>query len=1832
MSMTFFEEDVSGGASPDDFLSAGMSRPGHLFVGSSNTLLSTATVTSSGWMASGAISISLPSLPSPPPNPPPGPPPCSADPCFPGVECENVLLSDEDEPGGLQDSGFHCLGCPDGYEGDGVTCSDLDECAVVPNGGCDNATTCINLLEGQGRSCTACPEGMTGTGETVCLDDNECLVNNGGCDFRTECINTAPGYHCGPCPDGYLTKEDPTTSAKVCADVDECAADNGGCDVLTRCTNTDGGKGCGPCPSDYSGDGYTGCWKASDCSQDPCDPLTTCDNSSGVVQCGACPAGYDGTGDTKCVDIDACEARKCFDDGDPAHKVECFDVEAPGAGYSCAACPYAYVGDGITCVEDKCITGTACSPLVTCSMLTSGQFACGFCPEGFYGDGRVHGIGTGCTDLDECATLNGNCHHLTACTNTYGGHVCGPCPEGYLGSGETSCNLKTDCSVNNGGPAECRLVVCRDVPAPGVGYRCDACPVGYLGDGEGKNSTVVGKVGCYENFCFNDNGGCSIKVDCVNNPDAPGGRVCGDCPQGYTNKYLDGTVCEDENGCVVDPCFQGVECEDLVAPLVGRKCGPCPAGYEGDGATCRDVDECAEDADPTFGGCFRDSSIGVVTECTNVKRSVDAPRGRTCGACPEGYKGSGETGCTLVTTCAMSNGGCWVGSGKHSRFNTTCTDIPGVGTECGECPPGFSGSGDTGCIDIDGCVLEPCFPGVRCTDVAAPEEGRLCDYVGPVATVPWGCPEGYHGDGVDCTQCRVSVQIVDSTVQDGVEQRAGWFKGQRTQLTGHLADLSHPNCTNQQGTVFVWEGVASDESILNLTAARNKAKTLKLSIPKLDLVVGLNYQLSLTAYMPGAPVVRDASILSFFVKSQPLVVVIKGGAMVTGSGNRLRLSAEDSVDPDGEPGEIYYVWSCARTDTVASTCVQADGAALPSKLTNVSISFTLLGGPGGANYTFLLAATKGSRRTKASTWLNIFDGESPMVTITPMVDKASPSAKITLSSIVESDSPETLGMQWSCEELALDSAMLMTSLKQEDLVLRPGVLTPGLSYTFQLRATDRIGVGSAVLEVEVNTPPYGGAILVSPLEGVELDTEFSIQSPGWVDTDAPMWYQQAYYVTGSGAATWSSLVSDFGTLPSPYRIFTVLPKAGLEARHHQVQVRVTVMDALGASATAETNVTVREAEEVDTAALLGSAADRLRNGDTDGTARYIAGLSEKLNEAAHQRDAEAAGAAWRYNSTDGYHYYSNISSSNSSTATFAALTPPPAARRRLLSAGGDQVPVMRRRLFMAPAVVPARRRRRLLTAEGEEDDGTAAAAQRESLLGMVGDMQGMLYTTTASTAALAASVGEVVGAPCELSNETQAGAIGMMDGLIAGSRDGGEEASMSLDGATQMAGALSSLNEAGQVGVCSPAATGNASSDAEAENADLAREAAANRTTEVQRQMAALGETLLAGAVDGEDAQQVASATLALTVQRSRSDLADSSLYTQPLAAPGGEGASSASFPPSLGTVLAGGHGRRRGLLSEGSANCTAGSANCTSKAAEVALPRKSVDARLIASATEAHFVYVEDPAWTNRSDSDSDGCGGSGDNGAVDSDLPAEANRTDASGSTSVVLLGADGQELNVSGLSEGVVVEIELSEEVAGRAVVEVEKQTGLPWVGYVDCRFWDEAGQRYSSEGCVPLPNPAPLGADLYWRSRNVEEVEAMEMLWGVGNDDLLAGCEEVWEAAVPEFNGTDAGLRKYGNYSLSEDGNFTAAVPSDFKAENLQEQMRREPPTVRAASMNQMTSLTLDDLLASALLLAIVGGMMGGALYFAVCRLAPSHSPQPSLLCGMPVWLEQHLIIA
>ena len=52
-----------------------------------------------------------------------------------------------------------------------------------------------------------------------------------------------------------------------------------------------------------------------------------------------------------------------------------------------------------------------------------------------------------------------------------------------------------------------------------------------------------------------------------------------------------------------------------------------------------------------------------------------------------------------------------------------CFDVPYEddtppygGYTCGDCPSGLEGDGET-CQEIDGCADSPCYPGVECTDV-----------------------------------------------------------------------------------------------------------------------------------------------------------------------------------------------------------------------------------------------------------------------------------------------------------------------------------------------------------------------------------------------------------------------------------------------------------------------------------------------------------------------------------------------------------------------------------------------------------------------------------------------------------------------------------------------------------------------------------------------------------------------------------------------------------------------------------------------------------------------------------------------------------------------------------------------------------------------------------------------------------------------------------------------------------------------------------------------------------------------------------------------------------
>lgn len=112
------------------------------------------------------------------------------------------------------DGSFICS-CPAGYvlNPDGLTCRDLDECAIGQHV-CQH--TCVNTL---GSYSCSCPKGYTQIGDD-CQDINECNGDAGICPKPGRCVNTLGSFKC-ICPRGF--KLDSTGS--YCIDADECLDD-----------------------------------------------------------------------------------------------------------------------------------------------------------------------------------------------------------------------------------------------------------------------------------------------------------------------------------------------------------------------------------------------------------------------------------------------------------------------------------------------------------------------------------------------------------------------------------------------------------------------------------------------------------------------------------------------------------------------------------------------------------------------------------------------------------------------------------------------------------------------------------------------------------------------------------------------------------------------------------------------------------------------------------------------------------------------------------------------------------------------------------------------------------------------------------------------------------------------------------------------------------------------------------------------------------------------------------------------------------------------------------------------------------------------------------------------------------------------------------------------------------------------------------------------------------------------------------------------------------------------------------------------------------------------
>lgn len=232
------------------------------------------------------------------------------------------------------ESGEPVCKCHEGYDGDGKTCSDVDECATNP---CDVNATCTNV---DGSFICQCDTGYAGGG-TSCADINECT--NSPCSVYASCTNMPGSYSC-TCNPGF------DGDGFVCTMHDHCSPNP--C-VNGTCLNNATGFSCDCSKVDYTGQRCEN--KIDDCATNPCLYGGTCIDLLRAYRC-ECEEGYYGAncGTGPCVGVTCDPGWECI----PLY-AECMPVCHPD-------CPIGQPCNSRNSCASECCGGEAGESHMTC--------------------------------------------------------------------------------------------------------------------------------------------------------------------------------------------------------------------------------------------------------------------------------------------------------------------------------------------------------------------------------------------------------------------------------------------------------------------------------------------------------------------------------------------------------------------------------------------------------------------------------------------------------------------------------------------------------------------------------------------------------------------------------------------------------------------------------------------------------------------------------------------------------------------------------------------------------------------------------------------------------------------------------------------------------------------------------------------------------------------------------------------------------------------------------------------------------------------------------------------------------------------------------------------------------------------------------------------------------------------------------------------------------------------------------------------------------------------------------------------------------------------------
>uniref|UniRef100_A0A8C5YM83 Nidogen-2 n=1 Tax=Marmota marmota marmota TaxID=9994 RepID=A0A8C5YM83_MARMA len=157
---------------------------------------------------------------------------------------------------------------------------------------CDTAARCH---PGTGVDYTCeCAPGYQGDGRS-CVDVNECATGFHRCGPNSVCINLPGSYRC-ECRSGYEFADDQHTCILIAPPPNPCEDGSHTCAPAgqARCIHHGGRTFSCTCLPGYAGNGHQ-CSDVDECTENRCHPAATCYNTPGSFSC-RCQPGYQGDG------------------------------------------------------------------------------------------------------------------------------------------------------------------------------------------------------------------------------------------------------------------------------------------------------------------------------------------------------------------------------------------------------------------------------------------------------------------------------------------------------------------------------------------------------------------------------------------------------------------------------------------------------------------------------------------------------------------------------------------------------------------------------------------------------------------------------------------------------------------------------------------------------------------------------------------------------------------------------------------------------------------------------------------------------------------------------------------------------------------------------------------------------------------------------------------------------------------------------------------------------------------------------------------------------------------------------------------------------------------------------------------------------------------------------------------------------------------------------------------------------------------------------------------------------------------------------------------------